>query len=97
MAGYRRTRGGHAAEATGQTTVAEARRVRIEERMRARYAQAQNGAQRLAVMSDYVRAAASGAARADPVRTEHTLDELVRRLRRAGDELLRMKSTGGTR
>lgn len=92
MAGYRRSR---AAGAALPATAAEARRIRIESRMRARYAEAQTEVERLAVVTDYVRAAASSAARSDPIRTSHTLTDLVNRLKRAGDELLRI--TGGTR
>lgn len=93
MAGHRRGR----AESDGRPVpprVSQTRRTRIEQRMKTRYADAMTGAQRLAVMCDYVRAAAATAARIDPVRAEDTLADLVIRLNRAGDTLLQI---GGPR
>ena len=89
MAGHRRAR----AVAEGKPLaprVSQARRERIEHRMHTRYAEAENGLQRLAVMCDYVRAAASAASRVDSVRTDDTLTDLALRLNRAGDALLRI-------
>lgn len=93
MTGHRRSR----AESEGRSVsprVSETRSTRIQQRMKTRYAEAMTGSQRLAVMCDYVRAAAAASTRIDPVRTEDTLADLVIRLNRAGDALLQ---TGGPR
>jgi hypothetical protein len=64
------------------------RAAQIKAKMLARYAEAQTPTQRLAVACDYVRSAAVFARRADSVWTDHTLEEMVRRLLHAGGELL---------
>lgn len=88
MAGRRRTRADREADGTVHPTRATTRAQEIKSKMLARYSEAQTAAQRLAVACDYVRSAAAFARRTDPIRADHTLEEMVRRLLHAGGELL---------
>lgn len=98
MAGRRRTHGARADDGGVRPTAAANRAQEIKEKMLARYAEARDSGARLAVAMDYVRSAAVGARRSDSVRTEHLLEELVRRALRTGDELLAITTrTGGAR
>jgi hypothetical protein len=97
MAGRRRTQGDRAADGTVRPTAGESRVQEVKAKMLARYAEAGDSHARLVVGFDFVRSAAAGARRTDPVRTDHLLEDLVRRLLRAGDELLQISERGGRR
>jgi hypothetical protein len=97
MAGRRRTHGARAADGSVRPSAGESRAQEVKTKMLARYAEARDPHGRLVVGFDYVRSAAAGARRTDPVRTEHLLEELVRRLLRTGDELLQITARGGRR
>ena len=88
MAGRRRTRAERDPDGTVRPTRAATRATEIKSKMLRRYAEAQTATARLAVACDYVRSAAVFARRTDPVRADHTLEEMVRRLLHAGGELL---------
>ena len=90
MAGRRRASADRAVDGTVRPTARATRSQEIKAKMLGRYAEAQTANQRLAVACDYVRSAAGFARRADPVRADHTLEEMVRRLLHAGGELLEL-------
>jgi hypothetical protein len=94
MAGRRRTRSARGVDGTVRASATTRRAEAIKAKMLGRYAEAQSAPERLAVACDYARSAAAFARRVDPIRTEHTLDEVVRRLLHAGGELLEL---GGRR
>jgi hypothetical protein len=87
MAGRRRTAAERAPDGSVRPTVAQARAQYIQDKMLARFAVAQTPLKRAAVAVDYLRSAGAFAREADPVRTEHVLEEMVRRMLRAGEEL----------
>lgn len=88
MAGRRRTRGERAADGSVRPTAVEARAQQMDIKLKGGLARAATAAQRLAVTSDYLRSAAKLAEKVDPVRVDYTLDEMARRLRLAGAELV---------
>lgn len=84
MAGHRRTRTpGHV-----HPIAAAGRAARIRERALARYAEAQDVFDRIAVGKDLVIAAAKAARRADPDLVARVLADLDQAQRRAADTLL---------
>lgn len=87
MAGRRRTSGARGPDGAVRPTAAQARAQHIQDKMLGRYAVAQTPIQRAAVALDYLRSAGAFAQKVDPIRTEHVLEEEVRRMLRAGDEL----------
>ncbi len=97
MAGHRRTLGERSPDGSPPPTAAERGAAAVKVKLQARYAEASDARARVAVAVDYVRAAAARARRVDPTRTEHLLEEAVRRLLRTGDELLAITTRGGSR
>lgn len=98
MAGRRRTHGRRGNDGRVRPTALAERAARIYSYARARYAVAQTARERLAVSTDYVRAAGAAAARAEVEGADAAVEDGARHLFAIGDKLTKaLAKAGGAR